>query len=231
MPDFLRVAAIFIFILGIRSPDVRAQKSQDSIVERQSALRDDYIHKIKVLGLAPSLDPPAIVVNNPRSWGNYKDSANTIETCDWKTLAPEQRAVFANFADKTGHGMTAEKFFQLAVYQWIFVHELGHWWRACQHQTAEPYEEEKAANRLASAYWRERDPSFYQFMLSVFKAVVDHGPSPVPPGQAKEKYLNDNYQKLPGGQAYSWYQSIMIIEVSQEMPPVTFEQAVKHSGK
>ena len=61
--------------------------------------------------------------------------------------------------------------------------------------------------------------------------MVDNSPSPVPPGQPKEKYLNDNYQKLPGGQAYSWYQSIMIIEVSHELPPITFEEAVKNSGK
>jgi hypothetical protein len=116
-------------------------------------------------------------------------------------LPPEQRAVFEGFAHQQGNGMTGERFFQLAVYQWIFVHELSHWWRACQHVTAEPYENEKATNRLASAYWRERDPEFYQFMLSVFKGLLAHSPSPVPPGQAKEKYLNDNYQKLPGGQA------------------------------
>ncbi len=68
-------------------------------------------------------------------------------------------------------------------------------------------------------------------MLSVFKGVVDNRPSPVPPGQSKEKYLDDNYQNLPGGAAYSWYQSIMIIEVSQETPPATFEQAVRNNGK
>lgn len=218
-----------MLLLGILSPVIRGQTSNDSIVRRQTALRDDYINKIKAVGFTPSLKPPPIVLNNPRSWGNYDDSANIIETCDWKTLPPEQKAVFAAFANKAGNGMTAERFFQLAVYQWIFVHEISHWWRACQHQTAEPYENEKAANRLASAYWRQRDSSFYRFMLGVFKGVVENSPSPVPPGQAKEKYLNDNYQKLPGGQAYSWYQSIMIIEVSQEIP-VSFEEAVKNSG-
>lgn len=230
MNSTLRSVTVLIFSLSISSPAILAQTSKDSILQRQINLRDDYINKIKAMGFTPSLNPPPIVLNNPRSWGNYDDSANIIETCDWNTLPAEQRAVFADFANKTGNGMTAERFFQLAVYQWIFVHELSHWWRACQHQTAEPYENEKAANRLASAYWRERDPSFYRFMLGVFKGVVENSPSPVPSGQLKEKYLNDNYQKLPGGKAYSWYQSIMIIEVSQEIPPITFEQAVKKSG-
>jgi hypothetical protein len=222
--------AVSLLYLGVSIPVVNAQLSADSIMARQTALRDDYIGKITLLGLTPSLPAPKIILDNPRSWGNYDDSANTIHTCDWSTLAPEQRAVFANFAKMQGDGVTAERFFQLAVYQWIFVHELSHYWRHCQHITASPYENEKAANRLATAYWRERDPSVYQFMLKVFQAVVAHQPSPVPPGLAKEKYLDDNYQHLPGGAAYSWYQSIMVVEVSEETPPETFEQAVKKGG-
>ena len=229
MYNVLRRVFVLLLFLSVLSLTVSAQLSDDSIKKMQTALRDDYIGKIKAMGFTPSLNPPQIVLDNPRSWGNYNDSANIIHTCDWKTLPSEQKAVFAAFANKAGNGMTAERFFQLAVYQWIFVHEISHWWRACQHQTAEPYENEKAANRLASAYWRQRDSSFYRFMLGVFKGVVEHSPSPVPSGQLKEKYLNDNYQKLPGGQAYSWYQSIMIIEVSQEIP-VSFEEAVKNSG-
>ena len=229
MYNILRKAFVLLLFWSVLGPTVSAQMSNDSILKMQAALRDDYINKIKAMGFIPSLSPPKIILDNPRSWGNYDDSANTIETCVWQTLPPEQRAVFADFANKTGNGMTAERFFQLAVYQWIFVHELSHWWRECQHQTAEPYENEKAANRLASTYWREQDSSFYRFMLGVFKGVVENSPSPVPSGQLKEKYLNDNYQKLPGGKAYSWYQSIMIVEVSQEIP-VSFEKAVKNSG-
>jgi len=230
MDVILRKIAVSILLLGILSPAIRGQTSKDSIVGRQAALRDDYINKIKAMGFIPSLSPPKIIFDNPRSWGNYDDATNTIRTCDWSTLPPEQRAIFTDFANKEGNGMTGETFFQLAVYKWIFVHELSHWWRACQHQTAEPYENEKAANRIASAYWRQRDSPFYTFMLGVFKGVVENSPSPVPSGQLKEKYLNDNYQKLPGGQAYSWYQSIMVVEVSQEIP-VSFEEAVKNSGK
>ena len=222
---------VLALILGTLSQSVSAQTSEDSVMKRQTALRDDYINKIKGMGFTPSLNVPPIVLDNPRSWGNYNDSANIIRTCDWKTLPEEQRAVFTAFANQSGNGMTGEKFFDLAVYQWIFVHELSHWWRACQHQTAEPYEEEKAANRLASAYWRQYDPAFYRFMLSVFNGVLEHQPSPVPPGQPKEKYLNENYQHLPGGPAYSWYQSIMIVEVSRETPAESFEQAVKSAGK
>jgi hypothetical protein len=205
-----------------------AQQSKDSVMARQTALESDFVNKITAMGFKPSLPAPKIILDNPRSWGNYDDSANILETCDWTTLPAEQKAVFENFATKTGHGMTGKKFFRLAVYQWIFVHELGHWWRACQHLTADPYENEKAANRIAYAYWNDRDPSFDQFMLGVFQAVVANNPSPVPPGQSKEQYLKDNYNNLPGGAAYSWYQSIMIVEVSKERPVLTFQQAISN---
>src|ERR1700744_1002835 len=58
--------------------------AQDSIVVRQTALRDDYINKVKAAGFTPSLAAPPVVVNNPPSWGNYDDSANIIETCNWQ---------------------------------------------------------------------------------------------------------------------------------------------------
>jgi hypothetical protein len=205
---------------------VHAQLSKDSAMARQIALQSDFVNKIKAMGFTPSLPAPRIILDNPRSWGNYDDSANTLETCDWTTLPAEQQAVFENFASHSGGAMTGEQFFQKAVYQWIFIHEMGHWWRACQHLTADPYENEKAANRIAYAYWHDRDPAFDQFMLGVFQAVVTNRPSPVPAGISKEQYLKDNYNNLPGGDAYSWYQSIMIVEVSKEKPVLTFQQAV-----
>jgi hypothetical protein len=227
---FTIAVILFTFLTGIRST-VNAQTQEDSIMRKLNALRDDYIGKIKAIGYKPSLNAPVIVLDNPRSYGNYDDKNNVLHMGDWKTLPAAARVPFIGFAKMIGNGMTAEKFFNLAVHKWIFIHELGHWWRACRKQTALPYDEEKDANRITSSYWKERDPAFYKLMLVVFNGVVAHSPNPVPAGLNKEKYLNDNYQKLPGGAAYSWYQSIMIVEVSKEKPFETFRQAVKHAGK
>jgi len=227
MKKALRIILVFMLI----TTAVHAQQTKDSVITRLTTLRDDYVNKIKAMGYTPKLKLPPIVLDNPRSFGNYNDSLNIIRTCYWPTLPPEARAIFDNFAKHTGKGITGEQFFQLAVYQWIFIHELSHWWQACQNYKSDPYETEKSANRIASAYWNDRDPEFYKFMLNVFQGVVDHSPSPVPPGIPKEKYLDDNYQKLPGGNAYTWYQSIMIVEISQEKPLETFKQAIKMAGK
>lgn len=202
----------------------------DTTLPQLTAFRDAFVGRIEAMGYTPSLAAPPIVMDNPRSWGNYDDSANVLHTCDWATLPQEQKAVFESFAQQSGHGMTGRSFFNQVVYKWIFTHELGHWWRKCQAQVAKPYAEEKAANRIAAAYWHEADLGFYTFMVSVFQGMIDHVPSPVPAGREKEKYLNDNYQNLPGGQSYSWYQSIMNVEVNHERPFETFRQAVQHAG-
>ena len=227
----LKTSEILFIALLTLSLSVNAQQHKDSIMAKQTALRNNFITKIKTLGYAPSLKAPEIILDNPRSFGNYDDEKNILHTCDWTTFPTEGKAVFDNFAINIGHGMTGKQFFDLAVYQWIFIHEMGHWWRACQHQTTDPYENEKAANRIAAAYWLERAPAFYKLMLSVFNGVVDHSPSPVPAGQSKEKYLDDNYDKLPGGAAYSWYQSVMNVEIGKEKLFETFKQAIERSGK
>jgi hypothetical protein len=225
-----KLAVILLLCLLAGNNLTHAQTHEDSVMQELNATRDDYVGKIKKLGYAPRLKVPQIILDNPRSFGNYDDSLNVLHTCNWNTLPPEAKSFFYGFAQQLGQGLTGEKFFRLVVYKWIFIHELSHWWRACQQQKALPYEEEKAANRLDAAYWHEKEPDFYKFMLLVFNNVVNNTPSPVPAGEPKEKYLNDNYQKLPGGTAYSWYQSIMIVEVSKE-PFETFKQAVELAGK
>ena len=209
----------------------KGQSAEDTIMTKLVALRDDFIAKINALGLRPRLKAPQIVADNPRSFGNYDDSTNILHTGDWNTLPANLQAIFNKAATEIGNGMSGQRFFELGTHQWVFIHELGHWWRACQHQKAEPYENEMAANRIATAYWREQDSAFLAFMVKRFQFRVNNTPSPVPAGQSKEKYLNDNYDKLPGASAYTWYQAIMIVDADKERPVVTFKTAIERAGK
>lgn len=220
---------LIVFIWAGSSVD--AQSFSDSSMIKLTALRNEFIGRIKSTGFTPSLEAPKIVMDNPRSFGNYEREDNVLHTCDWNTLPPPAKDVFNKSAKGVGNGMTGQTYFELSVYKWIFVHELAHWWRACQHQTADSYENEKAANRIATAYWREVDPAFYEFKLQTFQRMVKTIPNPVPDGQSKETYLNNNYDKLPGASAYSWYQATMIVEVSHEQPVITFKQAIQNAGK
>jgi len=227
----LRSVKIRVLILLVLIINTASAQQNDTLIKKLTVLRDSYISEIKSFGFNPSLAPPVIVLDNPRSFGNYDDEKNILHTCDWNTLPVQMHQLFDAFGKNIHPALTGEQFFEISVHQWIFIHELGHWWRACQNITADPYENEKAANRIASAYWNEHDPQFYQLMLKFFNGVIEHSPSPVPAGQDKAQYLKDNYQKLPGGAAYTWYQSIMIVEVGKEHPFETFRQVVQNAGK
>ncbi|MBO9619903.1 MAG: hypothetical protein J7539_12815 [Niabella sp.] len=216
---------IFIFFPGVLNAQLNDTTSQKLV-----ALRDKFISEIKSFGFNPGLPPPKIVLDNPRSFGNYDRAENVLHTADWKTLPAEAKGRFESLARQMGQGAMPEDIFEKGVHQWIFIHELGHWWRACQHQTALPYDEEMAANRIVTAFWREQDSSFMNFELSVFKGLIAHIPSPVPAGQSKRDFLNSNYNKLPGGPAYTWFQSEMIVDAYNEKPLLTFKQAIAHSG-
>jgi hypothetical protein len=209
---------------------VRAQTT-DSVTIKAIALRDEFANKIKQLGFVPTLPSPEIVFDNPRSYGNYNADSNILHTSDWNTLDPESRGRFNAAAGSIGNGMTGEKYFELTVHQWILIHELGHWWRACQHQTAKPYENEMDANRIAIAFWREKDPAFMAFKMAGYERSLKMIPSPVPAGQSKVDFLDNNYDKLPGGQGYTWYQASMIVDGCKETPVPTFRQIIERSGK
>jgi len=227
-PSFIASCLFMLLIVGLQA---KAQQKEDTVLIKLTALRNDYTSKITAFGYAFNRKVPEIVMNNPRSFGNYDDSTNVIQTSDWKTTPKEIQDFFSKLAAGMDPGISGQVFFELAVHRWIYIHELGHWWRACQNVTADPYENEKAANRIASAYWKETDPKFYDFMLRYFKAALLHNASPVPPGQSKEQYLKNNYDKLPGGSAYTWYQAMMIVEVSKEKPFESFKQAIQLSGR
>ncbi len=221
------IAGLFIIMLLQTSAQGQAT---DTTLQKLITLRDNFVSQIKTFGFTPSLPPPKIVLDNPRSFGNYDSAENVLHTTDWKTLPAEAKKVFIDLAKQQGNGTTAKDVFEKGSHEWIFIHELGHWWRACQRQTALPYDEEMAANRIATAYWREQDSSVMNFQLIVFQNFIKNFPSPVPAGQSKRDYLNNNYNRLPGGPAYIWFQSEMIVDAYNEQPTLSFKEAIAHSG-
>ena len=220
-----KAAIIFIGLININTA-----QAQDSVMIRQVALQNNFVNKIKAAGYMPSLPAPQIVLDNPLSFGNYNDKKNILETCDWKTMPEDTKGLFVQAAKSFNNGITAEQLFERGTQKWVFIHEMGHWWRKCQKQKALPYDEEVGANRLAIAYWREQDPAFFNFMLNWFQGMADHMPNPVPAGEDKRKYLNDNYNNMAGNPSYTWFQATMIIDASKEMPVLTFAQAVAKAG-
>src|ERR1700753_4299404 len=136
MKKLTPITIICLLILSNVCLQVKAQQNNDSVLVKLTALRDDYTSKIKALGYSFRLKVPEIVMNNPRSFGNYDDSTNVIQTSNCKTTPKEIQDFFGQLAAGMGKGISGQEFFELAVHRWIYVHELSHWWRACQNITA-----------------------------------------------------------------------------------------------
>jgi hypothetical protein len=219
----------FCLLVVFAATNLNAQTNSDSasVKNKLIMLRNDFIRKIEAMGLHPRLNPPEIIMDNPPSFGNYQDATNTLHTSDWQTLPDSDKELFVRAGKR--YNMSGELYFGSSAHRWIFIHELGHWWRACQQQVTDSYSSEMAANRIDIAYWRETDTAYSAFSRQRFENYVKFMPNPVPEGQDKKKYLNENYGKLPV-LAYIWYQATMIVDGYNETPLPTFKESIARSG-
>lgn len=171
--------------------------SNEAEMTKLVALQNEFIETIKAEGFQVGLAAPTIILDNPPSYGNYEDEKNVLHIAVWTALSPEQQARFTRLAGLLGGGKTGEEAFEDGVHHWVFIHELSHWWQACQHKTSENhYSVEYGANRIAAAYWRLKDPAFMERTEKKMKTVIAIMPQPVPAGESPEKYFHDNYEKL-----------------------------------
>lgn len=224
----LALAAIVIGVAGAHAPTT-AQEPNIAVLERVNALRDSFVNQIKVEGFQPSLAPPTIILDNPPSFGVYEDEKNLLHIAAWANLAPDDQARFERLAAKLGQGQSGEALFEDSVHHWVFVHELGHWWQACEHKTADThYAEEYGANRIAAAYWRLKDPAFMDRTAKRMAVLMSIIPIPVPSGQNKEAYFNENYEKLGPTPAYRWFQESMVVAIQEERPQPSFRETLQH---
>ena len=109
--------------------------------------------------------------------GNTTNSKNVLHIAVWEALSPEQHALFSGMAHQ---GETGEQTFEESVHHWVFIHELSHWWQACQHKIGQNhYSVEYGANRIAAAYWRLKDPAIMESNATRMTAVHVSMPNPV----------------------------------------------------
>lgn len=233
---YAHLMAICIFVAASASssaqtaiPPSAGTSSSETLMGQLIALRDSFVNQIKAEGFQPSLPPPTIVLDNPPSYGTYENEKNVLHIADWAALAPEDQARFSRVAAMLGGGQTGEQIFEEGVHHWVFVHELSHWWQACQHKTGENhYSVEYGANRIAAAYWRLKDPAFMERTAKRMATVYAAIPNPIPEGQSPQTYFNDNYEKLGPTPAYRWYQDSMVLKIQAEKPIPSFLQTLQH---
>ncbi len=206
--------------------------SQETDVEltrvQVTATRDAFVKAAVAAGLKCDIAPPKIIVVDVPSFGNYRSGSNELLTPAWSQMSEAGKQFFVRLAGPGATEDAGRNEFETSAHHWIFVHEMGHWVEACKHASFEgnPYGLELGANRLAGAYWREKDPELLVHMRAIFGGVLQHAPNPVPAGQDVETYFNANYEKLGPSPAYPWFQSRMCVTALDERPAPTFAQAI-----
>jgi hypothetical protein len=201
--------------------------SDRAIYQRLLHLRSDFIQQIEYEGYLPSLPAPKIEMGDPPTFGNFDPDKNILHIAIWSKLTAQERKFFEDIAKSIGPKATARGVFEDGTNRWVFTHELSHWWQACQHQTrANSYEEEAGANRIASAYWRKRDPRFMEGIVEGFRNIRESIPSPVPPRESKIEFLDKHFAAVSITDGYTWYQSDMVIDLAAENPLPSFHHAL-----
>jgi len=219
--------------LGQAAGVKREDKEVAATRAQVTALRDAFVQATVAAGLKCGIAPPAIVVEDVPTFGRYDETTNILTTSAWGQMAAEEKAFFYQL---TGPGATealVRAEFETDAHHWIFVHEMGHWWQECRHVTnaEKQYAYESGANRLAAAYWRERDPALLAHMRGTFAGVLANVPVPVPAGQDVVTYFDAHYPYNfgPSQTAYPWFQSRMSVAVIDEKPAPTFVEVLQQT--
>ena len=201
----------------------------EAIFARLTALRDSFIAEVEAAGFKPRLPGPSIVLGNPPSLGYLDEEKNDLHIAVWEAVPAEAQAQFKVFASMLGGGETDQSVFEGAVHRWIFIHELSHWWLCCRNENhGKPYAVEMGANRIGTAYWREKDSQYMDLRALRSRMTKETLPTPVPTGQSPIEYFNDNYHDLARRTpAYAWYQAGMLLEAYNENPVPTFGQVLQ----
>jgi hypothetical protein len=231
---FLRLSILIVFTPAlcwasphVQPPDASSAAADRAVYQELLHLRSDFIERIRYEGYVPSLPAPTIEIGDPPTFGNYDAEKNVLHIAVWSKLTAAERQQFADIAKSLGPKATARGVFEAGTDRWVFTHELSHWWQACQHKTrANSYEEEMGANRIASAYWRDRDPRFMSGMVRGFRSLRESIPSPVPDGVSKVSFLDTHFEAVSTTDGYTWYQGDMVVDLAAEDPLPSFHRAL-----
>jgi hypothetical protein len=205
---------------------LNAPLSDAEVLRQLEQRRDTFIRRAAEEGYA-ACPAPRIVLEDTPSYGNYVAERNEIVVSSWSGLSDEERRGFADMARAIGGHASAVSVFEGGTYRWVFVHELGHWWAACRHQTRpNSFGEENGANRIALAFWREQQPRFAAGIVAGFEALLQSMPSAVPAGAPLGEYVDAHFAQLSHGASYTWVQASSVAGLAHESPAPSFHKAL-----
>lgn len=216
--------------VAIQEPVKNPSGEAAALKGQVSELRDAFVREVEAAGLKCSIPPPSIDIQDVPSFGRYDRETNAITTPTWVQLSEEEKGLFLrSHPDEAA----ARQEFELGVHHWVLVHELGHWWQACNgaFNNQNHFETELEANRIAAAYWRKIDPSVVAHQRAVFASIVERRSNPVTAGQDERTYFNANYDKLGPTPAYIWFQARMCLMAIDENANLSLADTLRQTAR
>jgi hypothetical protein len=214
----------------------------DPVLAQEKAIAAQVEGRARIRGFELKTKVPEIRIDAGVVLSSYDNgSGNVVHEEYWEKLPPPEQATFNEWAAYTGDEPSGRQLFQDMFYRFFFVHELGHWMqdqvlsqrRDAQSETAKKnaqtarWQYETVANRVSVAWWREHDPAYLGKLVQDFRKIQAKLPNPIPPGENPRTFFTREYDKLTEDpNAYGWFQLQMVISVYDEMPTVSFQQAI-----
>ncbi len=195
--------------------------------------------KVKVPGYA-AFAPPKVMLDAGMRISVYAYGGKTVHTAQFADLPAPMQDLWKQWSSYTTDEPDGKALFDDMFHRFFFVHELGHWMASqviaglpagevsvvAKNEANNKWEREIAANRIATAWYRENDPQYLAKLVADFRRIQSHLPDPVPAGVDKKTYFTDNYEKLGVDPlAYGWYQLQMVIQVYDE-PARSFQRVL-----
>ena len=195
--------------------------------------------KVHVPGYA-AFTPPKVMLDAGTGVSFFSYGQQTVHEAQFSDLPAPMQDIWKQWSGYTTDEPTGKALFDDMFHRFFFVHELGHWMASqviaglpdsemavvAKNEGNNAWDREIAANRIATAWFREHDPQYLAKLVADFRTIQAHLPDPVPAGVDKKTYFTENYQTL--GQdpmAYGWYQLQMVLLVYDE-PARSFQQVL-----
>ena len=195
--------------------------------------------KVQVPGY-PAFAPPKVMLDAGTGVSFFSYGQQTVHEAQFGDLPAPMQDIWTQWSGYTADEPSGKALFDDMFHRFFFVHELGHWMASqviaglpdsemsvvAKNEANNKWAREMAANRLATAWFREHDPEYLAKLVADFRRIQAHLPDPVPAGTDKKAYFTENYQTL--GQdpmAYGWYQLQMVLLVYDE-PARSFQQVL-----
>ncbi len=229
------VLSVFTMLRVLVAQEAKQEDPTLDALKQLAAQVEAVVHQSNL----PAFAPPQVLLDTQPQISFYEK--HTVHSSRFGKLPAQVQSTFDQWASYTTDQPSGQELFEAMFYRFFFVHELGHWVSiqlirrlpedrkkvVSDNFDRNYWQVEMTANRIAVAWYRERDPEYLAKLVNDFRRIRKKLPSPVSSGQDERQYFNANYATLGDNPtAYGWYQLEMVILASEE-PPRTFEQVMR----